>query len=279
MNRFFCTKHVPPSTFSLFHGEGSRISKKNKDSRKPAFYFLVICLVLFCTVCCGMEEYQYLEPVRPESISMTLNTTATIRLPSNASFDHYAVYYRIYVSDIQKSGGIQYSQADLSSINPALYNDYRSFEPYTHDDNITTANIDSLFRNRAYYLLELSGVNINSVLGSGTGGQTVTIDFSRSSGSVPRLSLGGSSYNLIRSNGNGTFSPLPHDRFFLNDDNLNTAANATSTINADVAYKSGISGTRYTYASMYIVVISRDNNFTPIYSIPAFIGVFQIPNR
>ena len=96
---------------------------------------------------------------------------------------------------------------------------------------------------------------------------------------VPALTLDAQSYNLRRSNGSALFRPMPADRYFFNTRELNAGANVSNTINADVSDRSGLadSGDRYTYAAMYIVVAGIDDNLTPIYSAPTFIGVFLLP--
>jgi hypothetical protein len=96
-------------------------------------------------------------------------------------------------------------------------------------------------------------------------------------GSIPYLVYGGTTYSLYRSNGSGTFNPRP-DRYFRNSSEINSGANVNSTVNADVVNKSGIYGTRYTYAALYISATGlSEPSYTPFYSIPTFIGVFRLP--
>jgi hypothetical protein len=247
--------------------------------KKSILFFkaLIIPLAALLLVSCGIEDYYYLYPVSAANITMRSNISATIRLPGYGMeyyyFTHFTIYYRIYISGRSSAAEIQPSE--MQSINTALYSDYNGIEPYTHEDLITTINIDNLFVNRHYYTLQLSGADIDSVLDIDSGG-TITVDFS-SSLTMPELRIGSSRYPLYRSNGGGIFSPLPQDRFFQNTDDLNKSENVSGTVNADVADRSGISGPRYTYASMYIVATGRNNNFSPIYSIPTFIGIFQLP--
>jgi hypothetical protein len=85
-------------------------------------------------------------------------------------------------------------------------------------------------------------------------------------------------YTLRRTSGDGNFFPVPSDRLFFNTQDLNSSANATALINNDVADKSGISGQRYTYVSIYIVTTGRDSNFTPLYSRPTHVGIFILPD-
>jgi hypothetical protein len=224
---------------------------------------------------CGIEDYYYLYPVPSSNIRMQSNISATIELPNYGMaytyFSHFAIYYRIYISDISSAAEIQPPQ--MQSINSALQYDYNGIEPYTHEDLITSINIDNLLRQRNYYLLGLNNADIDGILNRGG---TITLDFS-SSLPAPVLRRASDEYPLYRSNGEGVFTPLPSNRLFQNTGDLNRSENVSGTVNADVADKTNILGTRYTYASMYIVSIGRDNNFSPIYSIPTFIGIFQLP--
>jgi hypothetical protein len=110
-------------------------------------------------------------------------------------------------------------------------------------------------------------------------GATLVIDFPPATGSIPSLTIDGSlSLNLYRSTGNGSFSPVP-DRYFSNTSELNSSVNVTSTVNGDVVDNSAVSGTRSVFAAMYIVTTGLDQQiYTPIYSIPTFIGIFRLPD-
>ncbi|MDR2103837.1 MAG: hypothetical protein LBP42_07030, partial [Treponema sp.] len=154
--------------------------------------------------------------------------------------------------------------------------------PYTTTNTQNTqvnTSISAFFRNRNYYTLALENADIeNDILASSSLGRTLEIDFTpiQTGKRYPFLSIDSQIYNLFRSNNNGAFNPLP-DRYFINTSQLNASQNATSTINADVADKN-ISGPRYAYVSMYIVVSGIDSNFSPISSIPTFIGIFLLPD-
>jgi hypothetical protein len=249
--------------------------------------------LLFCTltaflVSCGIDDYFYLYPVPDGNVQSQSNTMAVIYLPNiNLQefyyFTHFTIYYRIYISDIQ-SVSLQLSQSELSAINPALSSDYFGIFPYTTSNTqgsqVVNTSISTMFRNRNYYTLELEGVDIeNNILSTSSLGDTITLDFSPTPGSIPFLSINNSArYHLFRSNGNGVFNPLPVDRYFFNSSQLNSSENVTSNINADVVDKNNISGPRYTYVSMYIVATGIDNNFSPIDSIPTFINIFVLPD-
>jgi hypothetical protein len=240
-------------------------------------------------VSCGIESYLYLAPIDEGNISHQLNTSATVIFPPRDSFmaqfgnyfTHFTIYYRIYVSDINQTGSIETDEI-RSSINSALYSDFSYFKSYTTSDT-TTTSIGPLFRNRNYYPLWLYNNDIEGILDSDALGRTMTVDFTPTQALYPVLSFGNTEvYSLYRSNGNDygytLFNPLP-DRYFINSTELNRSENITSSLNADVVNKSGISGERYTYVSMYIVAAGVDTNFTPIYSRPTHIGIFRLPNR
>jgi hypothetical protein len=246
--------------------------------KKPECILFFAWVLLFFS--CGIEDYAYLEPVSSGSVQVTLNNKAVVYLPSQdplSNFTHYNLYYRIYISDILELGQIQKSRPAMERINPALATDYFYLEPYTNENNNINTSASTLLRNRGYQVLsyEQGGAEINNMI---DGAGSLELHFPELTGSIPYL-IYGASYNLYRSNGNGAFSPLP-DRYFLNSSELNSGANAISTVNADVVNKSGASGSRYTYAALYIAAEGLSQPaYTPFYSIPTFIGVFRLPDK
>jgi hypothetical protein len=249
----------------------------------PYFFLFLAAFGSGLFFSCGVEEYAYLQPVQSGNIRITLNTMGTITsLPdqsSGSNFTHYTLYYRIYISDIPEDGEIQKSMAAMERINPALATDYFYLEPYTNASNSVNTSTATLLRNRNYQTLsyEIGGSELNDVVKNGPGG--IVLEFPVLTGSVPHLEYGGVSYNLYRSNGSGTFTPRPN-RHFQNSSELNSSTNVSNTVNADVVDKSGISGPRYTYVSLYIAATGLNvPAYTPFYSIPTFIGVFRLPNR
>jgi hypothetical protein len=69
------------------------------------------------------------------------------------------------------------------------------------------------------------------------------------------------------------------NRYFLNTTDLNSSTNVSTTVNADVVeVSSSTGGARYAYVALYIVVTGIDNNYSPIYSAPTFIGVLRLPD-
>ena len=216
-----------------------------------------------------------------------MNTRAVIRLPGSGSdgyssyFQYFTIFYRIYISGVLESGKPQTSQEVFGNINPALWSDYTAIAPST-DTTSTTANtaIGSLFTNRKYHELALSGSSLASVLSSSAQGSTIQLDFPTDGTQNPTLTIQGSGrvYTLFRSTGDGQFEPLP-DRYLFNTPDICSSANTIAARNADVADRSGIPASpRYTYVSMYIAALGKDY-LTNFYSAPTFIGIFRLPER
>ncbi|MDR3130088.1 MAG: hypothetical protein LBU18_00920 [Treponema sp.] len=251
-------------------------------------YGAVSLLLSLLSVSCGMEDYLYLYPVPAGNINKTLNTLAVFNLPdidldNFYYFTCFTIYYRIYISDIDESGAI--AIGNLSRINSSLASDYAAFEPYTNSDTTISTSMATIFKNRSYYTLTVFGDDLDSVLsksrlntnGNRLADNSVTIDFSPAPGALPVIVVNGTSYPLYRSNGDGAFEPAPQERYFRNTAELNRSENIKPAINADVVDKSDISGTRYAYVSMYIVVTGTDPNYTAIYSQPTHVSFFRLP--
>ena len=241
------------------------------------FIFAVLCLLS-----CGLEDYSYLPPVPQSSIRMTDNTRATINIPgsysSYSNFYTFKIYYRIYISGYQTVGEIN-TTTEMNSINRTLTSDYNAIYPST-DTTSTTANtsIESLFRNRRYYELSLTGTGINNFLASSVG-RTVTLNFTGNE--TPNMEISGTSYLLNRSTGDGVFKPEP-DLYFRNTQDLYDSDKANTDQNADVANVNSTetvpASPRYTYISFYIVAAGfNQNNLTTFYSSPTFIGILRLP--
>ncbi|MDR1985366.1 MAG: hypothetical protein LBP88_00145 [Treponema sp.] len=214
-------------------------------------------------------------------MNVEFNSKATIILSMagvSSYFTHFTIYYRIYISAVSLSGSI--GPGDLSTLNSTLANDYGAFLPYTSNTDTTiSTSIGSLFRNRNYYALTVEGTNIEDILSSNSQNKTLTLDFIQVSGTIPVLRMDNTDYKLQRSTGNGLFSPVPQDRYFFNTLELNSNANVSSSINADVAALSGTADVRYTYVALYIVATGIDPNFSPIYSAPTFIAILRLPDQ
>ncbi|MDR3191814.1 MAG: hypothetical protein LBT87_01975 [Treponema sp.] len=244
-------------------------------------------------VSCGIETYKYLQYVDP-GIPMTLNTTAYISLPGGQPyyFRYFIIYYRIYISDFSTTGSVDAGM--LAQINPALYTDYNYFYSYTNTQSaVAPTSMGDTFANRKYFPLELdkaSGTSIESIL-SDTGGGVITLEFAANPQFKPSLVMGNlqnetpglpfERYQLSRNTRNN--NPYAGNNYFVNSDDVNNgdhiSSDSTNT-NQDVQNSpQTITGTKYTYVSMYILAHGMDDsNFTNIFSIPTFIGVFRLPD-
>ncbi|MDR0662794.1 MAG: Ig-like domain-containing protein [Spirochaetaceae bacterium] len=229
-------------------------------THKLRFAFALMIMALYLS--CGIESYRYIPPVT--NVKTTMNNLAVMRLPSNDGITidfttgkiprltienqtktfgtDYEIYYRIYLSgEIVSTVNTDDTR---KSVNTTLASDWTAMEPYTVDSNNLSSSVASLFSTRKYYSLQLN-----------------------------------SSGNLMRSNGNGAFNPVPTDRQFTVTEDLLNAANITANINADITGMA--SGTPlYAYTSMYIVMRSFDpQTLTPVYSSPTFINIFLLPSN
>jgi hypothetical protein len=238
---------------------------------------------------CGIETYKYLDPVY-SGIPMLLNTTAYIRLPSEpySYFRYFVIYYRIYISDLPVD---VVDTGLLAQINPALYTDYNYFLSYTDTQStVVPTTMGSTFTGRKYFPLELENASIDRVLDSGGG--VITLDFSANPQFKPSLIMGDlrsetpgmpyTRYQLSRNTRNDN-TPYANDYYFVNSDHINNGdhiSSDSSHVNQDVQNNTQSAGAKYTYAAMYILAHGLDDtNFTNIYSIPTFIGIFRLPDE
>ena len=235
---------------------------------------------------CGLEEYPNVLAIPQSNITQVFNNYAEVRIynigfPASdySTTTHFVIFYRIYVSDVPISSTTISDNTSYSAINSVLNTDFNSIRPYIDSDTLVNVNMDNMFRGRGYKYLELEPPSeIDNVLGySAVRGRTLVFNFE--SAREPYMTIDGAEYILWRSDGNGTFFPRP-DRYFVNKDELWDSDNLVATINEDVANKSNMSGAdRYTYAAMYIVAVGLDTNtYSNIYSTPALIHVFQLPD-
>jgi hypothetical protein len=234
---------------------------------------------------CGIEMYKYLAPVDP-GITMRLNTTAYIALPTENYaynyFRYFVIYYRIYISDIP----VEVVDTELlAQINPALHTDYNFFLSYTNSQSTAVpTTMGTTFSNRKYFPLELRNASIETVLGSGI--NFITLEFAAN---PPALVIGdlreqpGGTRHLLSRNRRNNNTPYADNYYFVNSDDVNNNAHISSDssyINQDVERNTQASGAKYTYAAMYIVAYGMDDaNFSNIYSIPTFIGIFRLPDE
>jgi hypothetical protein len=248
---------------------------------KRGAFLAPLVLALFS---CGIEDYAFLFPVPAGSIKVEeINSKATIILPDidlteYYYFNHFTIYYRIYISNVDVPS---INDGNLSSISTTLQQDYNAFQPYTNSDsNNASASINNLFVNRKYQTLALVDADIErDILSTGARGQTITLDFIKTFDNIPPALVIGDSRYVLRRNGTGLLVPEDDLRFF-NSTVLNTTV-PTETTNVDVADITGTdtSGTRYTYVALYIALTGIDPNFSPIYSAPTFIGILHLPDR
>ena len=252
----------------------------NKNPYSTVFIFLVS---LFCLLSCGLEDVLFLDYIPDGFIND--NTSARVFLPSGSAegystyFTNFMIYYRIYISGEAFSGLID--STNRKQINNYLDTDFLSLYNLT-DKTSTSANpsnLEASFITRRFFKLNLENANINSVLGTGSLGQMLEIQFPTVNGERPVLILNGVSYSLERAKEgqNIVFTPKP-DLLFMNHQDLYATANATNTINADVAVPNNNTPElpRYTYVSMYIFAVGREYLST-VYSQPTHIGVFRLP--
>lgn len=263
--------------------------------RKPRFsQFFPILLAALTAVfsSCGLEDYIYLEPV--QIVEVTSDSRVRIVFPdnsTNSNFRNYTIFYRIYISDFPSTGTIPESQH--ININTALDSDYNYLKPYTNNDNVSPNAVLSAFNSRHYYFLYVTTdksneIGLERLLGTvGYGGfpspsqnDTITLDFTDSTkgpfmilsyepGAPPHTE-----FYLFRTR---NITALP-DRLFFNNNTLNDGSFIMNTTNSDVQSKAGISGTRYTYVSLYILATGIDNNFSVVFSRPKHAGIFRLPN-
>jgi hypothetical protein len=256
--------------------------------KKTCAVLLVSFFSLFCLLSCGLEAFYYIDYIPYSAMQDT--TRATIRLPSSSDegydkyFTHFIIFYRIYISDILREGQIASTTTkDLifDTLNGYLNSDYDNLYSITDktSTDVVTSNLENTFFRRNYFLLNLAGANINSVLGSGSLGKRLEIVFSPVSGESPKLILNETDEYILQRAVDGpglNFSPKPN-RDFLNHPDLYNIANITPQVNPDVATNTR-ADIRYTYVSMYIAATGKTLDLPPktIYSQATFIGVFRL---
>ena len=233
-----------------------------------------ILFAAFFQWACGLDDLPFLYPV-PDSNVTTRMGEVTIRIPddNDLTFTHFAIYYKIYISDVLTETPL----GMLGTINQTLSQDYNAILPRTDPENMQPASHD-FFRGRGFFPLEVRGdLHINRVLDSSLFGSNLIITFPLLG--TPTLTAGGTSYALYRSEGSGPvrFEARP-DRLFRNRPELTDTI--SNTINADVAGNDNVTADArvYTYVAMYIVSVGFDPvNQTSIFSTATLVNVFQLP--
>jgi len=239
------------------------ISMEMKNIHRLSPVARYVCLVFCLFISCGIEDYQYIEPVKADDVTGTLNNHVEFTTPDNISvtldfqssaipgitsgslglfFSNYDLYYRIYISNVIIAS---IAEENLSQINSTLYSDYYAIKPYTVDTNNNASGVGTIFTSRKYWKI--------------------------SDASGPAL---------LRAKELITPYPDsdPDKRYFFNDPDLVNTAYLNSDNNADVvASTSG--GSTSTYVSMYVVHTKFDpQTLTQLYSSPTWLGVFLLPD-
>jgi len=230
---------------------------------------LLILLVSFCFITCGIEEYYFLPQVEQNQVNTDINTYAIVNIPRIPSEHYYAtgyrIYYRIYLS------GENNGTRDNPSFSSTYNSDYNYFYNTFNNPSNTTSSIPTIttFSGRGYYELDYY-INTN--------GGILEFWFP-ATGLVynPYVTLNSNNItNELKRYSEFVPSDQHHERFFRNTDGLKEAPDSTSRKNLDVT-SSG--QTEHAYAAMYIVAVGQNpQSFTIIYGKPTFISVFKLPN-
>ena len=248
-----------------------------KTSCKIIFFFVAAFLLWGC----GIEDFPYISPIPDGNIRREFNDRATVPIPNvyeASPFLRFEIFYRIYVSDILINSTT--SPGVFRDISTTLDSDFNNINQYIGSTTQVNVDMGRHFEGRGYYRLHVDGGYFaNSVLTQSVWGTRLEFDFS--SGRSPRMTAGGTTYTLWRSTGtNRTFQPQP-DRLFLNREELSRPENITAELNADVVNKQNITAgvPRYTYVAMFIMAVGINAaTYTEVYSTPALVHVFQLPN-
>ncbi|MDR2701889.1 MAG: hypothetical protein LBB72_05610 [Spirochaetaceae bacterium] len=253
---------------------------------RPFLYgrFLAFCLMMCVSFSCGIENYIYLDAV--ETVIDTDVNKAQFILPNtNTSteeyFRYYAIYYRIYLSDLDLTGTI--NTATLrNSINPVLNSHFNSIEPYIDNENYAPSGIYSVFTRLNYFSLYVTLEDKINEVEPGARlkpGELVSLDFTDSS-KGPFMTVNNdpsTSLYLFRSS-NANPYPQKDDRLFFWTDDLFESDNINAERNRDV--EKPVTNfnelNKTAYVSMYVLAVGIDTTFSPVYSRPCHIGIFKI---
>ena len=251
---------------------------------KAGIIIAIIALPFFMG--CGIEDYPYINPVPQANVTQEMNNRAIVRLPNNyegTTFTNFAVYYRIYVSDISLTNPMP--GQDFKDINTALNNHYNAVSSFIDGDKPFSATmVDTYFIDKGYKYLRFREKDIDDVLTSAVFNRTLSFDFTYSNRPPKMAVFNGSikeaEYTLLRSD--ELKQPLPDNRLFLHSEDLYYSGNIKPEINADVEGNSDMGATtgRFTYAAMFIIAVGfNSNDLAMIYSTPSLIHAFPLPNE
>jgi hypothetical protein len=241
-------------------------------------YFSIFAFSFFL-LDCGLEQYYYL-PQNPQA-ELTYNDSAIVEIPSIDEYYYatgYSIYYRIYISNTYIPI-IDRSRETLTSINSNLYNDYNAIFPSTDPTNETaTTAVNTLFKSRNYFELELNGADIKEILS--IHGGTLRLEFNKIDYPYASYIFFNDDGPIAMKRSGELISPLPTDDYtFNNSTGLNNYNNSNANANADVSSIPNNISPRYAYVSMYIVAVGMNNElFSAIYSKPTHIGIFKLPD-
>ena len=256
---------------------------------------LAVCLFLgWGLLSCGLQDVPYIGRVE-DPVQTDLSGTS-IRLPSSGEegygsldpFTHFVIFYRIYLSNVfHPTIAIDTSPAVLGPINTQMNTNFSTIFPWADPTNtaVNTAGVQNFFLNTVLFLpLQLEGATIggrNGVLGQGSLGRTLQIDFLDEPGRRPRLWLDGTYYYLRRAEESQRFPEVnPQPEFtggalpFFNHEDLR--AQRREDLNADVAPVN--IGSLHSYVMMYIAATGASGvPPTAVFSQPTFLGIFRLP--
>jgi len=254
---------------------------------------IIILLLIFSVLSCGLDEEYHLEQVPENRVTWQSLHNASIDLPNLVPTyaRGYVIFYKIYISELLVDS-IQLSSHELTLINPTLNSDYNSIFPSTDPTVITNTNVSNLFSTRNYYQLfyfknpdsesslPRNGVTIELFFPTNRETPTLTIDPNSSNPDI---------YPLYRSLGSvGSFFEALPDRYFINSTSGEEAITNNDNIittppdfkNRDVARTNSTNPqtSLFTYVNMYVVPVGFDDRtFNNIYGKPTHVGIFRLP--
>jgi hypothetical protein len=244
---------------------------------RRVFSALIFSCVLLIAASCGIDDVPDIKPVPQSSITKSSNDRARVDLRyymATPYFSHFAVFYRIYVSN---SYELAPSPSNFYTINSTLSQNYSTVAPWIDNENIVGQNMHDSFRKLNYWYLALQNANIDTVLNT-TNAVGNIIEFDFGAAKNPVMTISATDYTLRRSG--DIFNPKPADKLFRNTADLRNATYIGENDNADVVDSSGTGNRDFTYVAMFIVAVGFDYDYTfsNFYSTPSLIHVFQLPD-
>jgi len=266
---------------------------------RPQLFLLLLSAALLLGACGLLVGEPFIEPLFEANITREFNDRALVDFrayPAQAldpldPFSHFAIFYRIYISDTP----VPATTTDtFNAINPTLHANFNTVSPFIDSDTLIGTNMHNLFSGMNFRYLSLGtmtvtdGVatitpqDINAVLNRAIGTYVVEFNFSQSQ-QIPVIRLGGSEYVLLRATGHQGigFTPRPEHRLFLNSLDLRNPDFINVNENADVVDRAGIDPMRrdFTFVAMFLVAVGMNSaTFATVYSTPSLIHVFQLPD-